>query len=211
MCKHQSKLHTAHQMVQKVWLTCCAYIYPVSLSSWVSGFSWKTSVTLQKNIYIKRNSTCLVSALSRHRTFTFGPGGPWIPGCPCIHLQDALPAVRPISAYPPHCHGHKGKTTVWKLHLWLKKKKVKPCWMAADSPHRRVRSSPRNKPSLGHRTSPFVGDPPGGRWEIRTFILDQRRLKCYFTNPNVQTQSDLQPPAWRWLCTLCWWLASAHQ
>lgn len=30
-----------------------------------------------------------------------------MPACPCIHLQDALPAVRPISAYPPHCHGQK--------------------------------------------------------------------------------------------------------
>lgn len=50
-------------------------------------------------------------------TSTFGPGGPWMPGCPCIHLQDALPAARPISAYPPHCHGHKGKT-IYMMYHW---------------------------------------------------------------------------------------------
>lgn len=167
--KHQSK-HSSSIIEGSIkrhnWETYCTCIYQVSLSSRVSGFSWKTSVTLQKNKkYVKTNTTCLLTMLSLYRSFTFGPGGPWMPGCPCLHLQEALPAVRPISAYPPHCHGHKGKTTVWKLHTPLTKG-VKPCWMGADSPHRRVRSSPLNKPSLGHRTSPFAGGPPGERQEI---------------------------------------------
>lgn len=42
---------------------------------------------------------------------TLGPGRPWTPGCPCTHLQVALPlpAVKPISAYPPHC---------WRTSWW---------------------------------------------------------------------------------------------
>lgn len=42
---------------------------------------------------------------------TFGPGGPWTPGCPCMHLQGAGASLRPISAYPPHCRWHKDLDT----------------------------------------------------------------------------------------------------
>lgn len=95
------------------WETYCVFIYPVSLSSCVSRISRKTCVTLQQN-----NTNMLpqiqpilftFSHLHSTGTFTFGPGGPWMPGCPCIHLQDAFPAVRPISAYPPHCRVQRGE------------------------------------------------------------------------------------------------------
>lgn len=89
-----------------------------------------------------------------------------MPGCPCIHLQDALPAVRPISAYPPHCRGQEGETTVLKLHTHLLTVGVKPCGGGDDSPHWRAHSSPLNKPALGHMTPPSAGGPPGERQEI---------------------------------------------
>lgn len=50
--KHQSK-HSSSIIEGSIkrhnWETYCTCIYQVSLSSRVSGFSWKTSVTLQKN------------------------------------------------------------------------------------------------------------------------------------------------------------------
>lgn len=47
----------------------------------------------------------IIEEESRKISVTLGPGRPWTPGCPCTHLQVALPlpAVKPISAYPPHC------------------------------------------------------------------------------------------------------------
>lgn len=149
-----------------VWKNC-TYVYPVSWSSWISRFSWKTTVTLQKNGIKYLLSVQLVSPVFSNfhctGTFTFGPGGPWMPGCPCIHLQDGPPAVRPISAYPPHCHGQKGETKVAHLSLT---EGVKLCWTWVNSPHQRARSSPLNKPALGHMIHPSAGGPPGERQEI---------------------------------------------
>lgn len=48
--------------------------------------------------------------------------------------------------------------------------------------------------------------------DIETFYNNaHHRLKyCLTKAANIQTQSDLQRPAWRWKCTLCGWSASAH-
>ena len=74
----------------------------------------------RKSIYVSTVKTwILAQPVLCTGALTFGPGGPWMPGCPCIHLQDALPAVRPISAYPPHCDEEIGDRMVLKFHTNL--------------------------------------------------------------------------------------------
>lgn len=72
-----------------------------------------------KNMAWQIQLVCQLEPVACRMTFTFGPGAPWMPGCPCIHLQEGLPPVRPITAYPPHCNGHIGNhVTPHILHTY---------------------------------------------------------------------------------------------
>lgn len=84
--KHQSK-HSSSIIEGSIrrhnWETYCTCIYPVSLSSRVSGFSWKTSVTLQKNKKMSKQIQ-LVFLLFFHCRY-HSPLALEVPECQVVH------------------------------------------------------------------------------------------------------------------------------
>lgn len=136
----------------------CIHIYPVSLSPCVSSFSGKTSVTLQGEWNMKSGliHSVLFVWLPQVFTFTFGPGAPWMPGCPCMHLQGFRPSLSPISACPPHCQRQHDLDST---DAFLTDSSAS-CGIRADAPRWRAHSSPQSEPSLGRTTPPSAGDPP---------------------------------------------------
>lgn len=168
-------------------------IYPVSLSSGVSRFTRKASVTLQVH-EIMKSVLIIVSRLWQLLIATFGPGGPWMPGCPCMHLQGAGPSVRPISAYPPHCQRNKDLD---------KRGHTANRWLAAMwSRVRRTTLESSQQPSDwalsgSHDITICWRSTWRGAGVSQTLGVNVRRQTA-----DSQTPSGPRRPVWRWRRTL---------
>ena len=131
----------------------CINIYPVSLSSCISRFSRKASVTLRVH------ETGIIDSV----LFVRAPTGflhlwPW-------RSLNAWFSVHAFAGCSSICQSHLcipstlPATLRW-THTFLTDR-LASCVIRADAPHWGAHSSPQSEPSLGRTTSPSAGDQPG--------------------------------------------------